>query len=269
VSENSKISWTDHTFNPWWGCTEVSPGCDHCYARDLAKRYGHAVWGKGVERRVFGEKHWREPLTWNRKAAQSGVRARVFCASMADIFDVDAPPGELDKLWQVVRDTPWLDWLLLTKRPNQAKLPNDWGDGYPNVWLGTSVESDAYLWRARELLRVPAAVHFVSYEPALERVAFGPYLRRHGPDCACLGCFNISNGTVPPVASLDWIIVGGESGPNHRPFDEGWALDVAQEAQKAGVAVWMKQAGGRHSETPFTQFPELNDLRQLPVVVPR
>src|SRR5262245_27940087 len=119
----TSISWCDHTFNPWWGCVEVSPACDHCYARQEAKRYGHAVWGSDAPRRFFGNRHWSEPIKWNRRAQRDGVRRRVFCASMADVLEErdDVVGRELDTarrgLWDVIANTDQLDWLLLTKRP--------------------------------------------------------------------------------------------------------------------------------------------------------
>src|SRR5687767_6851032 len=116
MGRNSTIEWTTHTFNPWWGCTKVSPGCQNCYAERLSTRYGHDVWGPGAKRRTFGEDHWKEPLRWEAEAARTGVRARVFCASMADVFDKDAPAKERKRLWKLIAKTPHLDWLLLTKR---------------------------------------------------------------------------------------------------------------------------------------------------------
>jgi SAM-dependent methyltransferase len=106
MGADSKIEWTDHTFNPWWGCTKVSPGCDHCYAEALAKRYGHNVWGAGNQRRVMSQKHWQEPFKWNERARKAGRVDRVFCASMADVFDNEAPEQWRMALWQVIRGTP-------------------------------------------------------------------------------------------------------------------------------------------------------------------
>src|SRR5262249_33271172 len=135
---NSRIEWTTHTFNPWWGCTKVSDGCKFCYAEALARRYGHHVWGPLAQRRLMSDIHWKQPLKWNTQASRQGARSRVFCASMADVFDESAPPGQLDRLWKLIRQTPCLDWQLLTKRPQRiaSSLPKDWGNGYPNVWLG-------------------------------------------------------------------------------------------------------------------------------------
>jgi hypothetical protein len=160
MSENSKIEWTHHTFNPWWGCAKVSPGCDHCYAEALGNRFG-TPWGVDAPRRVFTEAHWRDPLKWNAKAAAAGERQRVFCASMADVFDKNSPPGARDRVWSLIRRTPHLDWLLLTKRIGNAvrMLPPDWGDGYPNAWLGISVVNQEEAVRdIPKLLQVPAAI---------------------------------------------------------------------------------------------------------------
>ena len=142
MAENTKIEWCDHSFSPWRGCQKVSPGCDFCYAEAITKRFKLAEWGAGAPRRVQSDSYWRKPLGWNKKAAKEGVRRRVFCASMADVFDNAAPLSERQRLWALIWATPNLDWQILTKRPeNIAKmLPTDWGDGWPNVWLGISAE---------------------------------------------------------------------------------------------------------------------------------
>jgi len=126
---NSSIEWTTHTFNPWWGCTKVSDGCRNCYAEALSNRYGHSVWGAGKPRRLMSDAHWQAPLGWDADAKRTGRRARVFCASMADVFEEQAPPGQLARLWDLIRLTPNLDWQLLTKRPHRIaeSLPPDWG----------------------------------------------------------------------------------------------------------------------------------------------
>lgn len=144
MGKETGIGWTRHTFNPWWGCKKVSAGCKFCYAESIDKVYGGGQhWGIGAPRREFGDKHWNEPRRWNKQAVKDGVRRRVFCASMADVFDPEAPAGALERLWQLIRETPQLDWLLLTKRPERiaSSLPADWGKGWHNVWLGTSVEN--------------------------------------------------------------------------------------------------------------------------------
>src|SRR5207245_7041240 len=146
MGKNSSIEWTDHTFNPWWGCTKVSPACTNCYAEVWARRVGADVWGASSERRFFSEKHWQEPLKWNADATAMNRRKRVFCASMADVFesrhDLD---DERAKLWNLIDATPSLDWLLLTKRPENIQLMAPWKDIWPrNVWLGTTVENHMY-----------------------------------------------------------------------------------------------------------------------------
>lgn len=133
-----------HSFNPWWGCLKVSEKCKHCYAEGIAHHYGHEVWGPAATtpRRLFGEAHWREPLTWNRQAQKQGHRRNVFCASMADVFEEHpAVVGERERLWRLIGETPWLNWLLLTKRPENIARLSPWRSGpWPdNVWLGASI----------------------------------------------------------------------------------------------------------------------------------
>ena len=227
----TSIAWTDEPFNPWMGCQHVSPGCDHCYAEhDFDQRYHLVQWGPHGERRRTTPAYWRKPHTWQRRASEfehvHGRRRRVFCASIADVFDNQAPEEWRADLFRLIRETPALDWQLLTKRPqNIAKmLPADWGRGYPNVWLGTSTEDDLhYRMRWPILARIPAVIHFISYEPAL-----GPL----GP---------IDIGEPLP----DWVICGGESGPSARPMDCAWARDVRDQCTAAGVVFFFKQMGAR------------------------
>jgi protein gp37 len=229
------IEWTDYTFNPWWGCTKVSAGCTNCYAETLSNRYGFDAWGPGKPRRAFGKKHWSDPYKWDRKARVEGVRRRVFCASMADVFEDEAPTGERERLWDLVLDTPGLDWQILSKRPEAFRdlLPEDNGWPWRNVWLGVSVEDQATAdERIPLLLQTPAAVRFVSYEPALLPVDLRTY---------------VSPGQPWGERFLDWIIVGGESGPGARPFDVEWARLVIGGCRMAQppVPVFVKQLGAR------------------------
>ena len=147
MGEQTAIAWCDDTFNPVWGCVKVSPACTNCYAEKWAKRTGFTnLWGPGSERRLFGDKHWNEPLTWNRWAAEANCRRRVFCGSMCDIFEPHpAVLGQLCRLWKLIDQAQNLDWLLLTKRPeNIHNAPITDGARWPsNVWLGTTVESKA------------------------------------------------------------------------------------------------------------------------------
>lgn len=263
MGETTAIAWTQHTFNPYWGCTKISPGCDHCYAETCDKRVhgvGKGHWGKDAPRRTFGDAHWNEPLKWNRAAGKAGKPALVFCASMADWCDADAPPGTLECLHALWRATPWLRWQMLTKRPARIarSLPADWGTGYPNVWLGTTVESQEYAdQRIPVLLAVPAVVRFLSMEPLL-----GP-VRLHNllwlPCGVCNGSMStpVPGGGTPCVACLDhqggesgihWVIVGGESGHSARPFTLAWARSLKVQCEGAGVSFFMKQLGACASD---------------------
>jgi protein gp37 len=225
VGEKTGIAWTDHTFNPWWGCTAISPGCDHCYAEAWAKRVGMALWGADAPRRVFDHKHWAQPLRWNRKAGERGLRERVFCASMADVFDNrDGLDEEREKLWTLIHKTPHLDWQLLTKRVgNVARMvPPSWMNGHwpSHVWLGSSIVNREEAQRdIPKLLALPAAVRFLSCEPLLER---------------------IGNVARPGIG---WVIVGGESGGKARPFGARWARAIVEQCRAARVPVFVKQMG--------------------------
>lgn len=242
MGENSGIQWTDHTFNPWWGCEKVSPACKHCYAETFSKRLGLPLWGGAdTARRFFGDKHWSEPYRWNAAAHKAGERKRVFCASMADVFEDRADLLESrERLWKIVNSTPWLDWLLLTKRPERADrlwrlaAPEEdtgpaWG---PNVWLGTTVEDQEQAdKRIPHLLAIPAAVRFLSVEPMLGPIDMQVILS--------------SLGDRYPRSEIDWVIVGGESGPRARHLDTLCARQIVADCKSAGVAVFVKQMGER------------------------
>lgn len=237
------ISWTDHTFNPWWGCVEVSPACDNCYAREFARRMGFSasgkkdaeLWGKDAERRFFGDKHWAEPLHWNHAAESVGVRRKVFCASMADVFedrrDLDAPR---ERLFSLIEDTPWLDWLLLTKRSDciAELVPLEWALSGPpsNAWFGVTAENQRMAEiRLGQLRALPFTnpMPWVSYEPALGPVDWTPWLD-----------------------FVRWIIFGGESGSERESRPE-WALNTMEQCRRRGllpdgrpsVALFNKQSG--------------------------
>jgi protein gp37 len=221
VAETTKISWTDSTFNPWIGCTNVSPGCDHFYAEALSNRYGWTEWGPHGDR--HRTKDWSKPVRWQRNAPafqrEHSRRQRVFCASLADVFDNQVPPEWRKDLFALIRRCLDLDWQVLTKRPqNMAKfLPPDWGDGYSNVWLGVTAESQPYFDQRWPILaRTPAIVRFVSYEPAL-----GPLELKD--------------------AKPDWLICGGESGPVARMMPPQWARDIRDQSAAASVSFFLKQ----------------------------
>jgi len=229
MGQDTSISWCTSTFNCWWICTEVSDGCDNCYARTLAKRYGYG-WGKGVPRRVMSDAYWKEPLKWNRLAEASGEPWRVFCASMADVMDDEAPEGQRERLWELIDTTPHLTWLLLTKRPQRYSRYLPAGFKHNNVWLGATTENqENYDLRWPILFKAASARYlttFVSYEPAL-----GP-VRLHG----VMGGYPI----VP-----EWMIFGGESGPHRRPMECKWAEDVLADCKVMGTKFWMKQMDAR------------------------
>lgn len=226
MGESTAIAWCDHTFNPWRGCQRVSEGCRHCYAETLMHRWGlDNLWGPKGERRRTTPANWRKPKQWNRAAVEAEQRRRVFCSSLADVFE-DHPDANAARpdLWELIDKTRWLDWLLLTKRPeNIARmLPSGWGDGWPNVWLGTSIEDMRVAHRVAALVSVPAAVHFISYEPAL------------GP----LDDLDLSG--------IEWVIYGGESGKDFRPDDRDWARAMRDRCQRAGIAFFYKQGAALH-----------------------
>jgi protein gp37 len=235
MSANSKIEWTDHTFNPWWGCTKVSAACAHCYAEAGAHRRGFDVWGAAAGRRFFGKQHWDEPRKWNAQAEAARQPAFVFCASYADVCEI-LPVGHPDsgrmdderlRLARLIYLTPWLTWLLLTKRPENLNLIFFREYWPPNAWAGTTAEhQQAADARIPILLEEGqyAGRRFVSYEPALGPVDFSRLFRND-------------------YSRLDWIICGGESGPHARPMDAAWALAARDQAEAARVAFFFKQWG--------------------------
>jgi protein gp37 len=230
--QGSIIAWTNNTFNPWIGCVEVSAECDHCYAKTLVtNRMGKHLWGpkQETERRVTTDSYWRQPYSWMRAAEKAGERQRVFCGSLCDWAE-DHPTAlaTIPRLWQVIRDTePWLDWLLLTKRALniRKRLPSDWGKGYDNVWLGTSIGMKQYAWRRDELVKVPAAVHFISAEPLLEDIT-----------------------DALDMNGLQWVIIGGESGPGWRPMEHQWARNLVAKCREFDVAPFFKQSAAPRTE---------------------
>lgn len=279
MGENSKIEWTDHTFNPWIGCTKVSQGCKHCYAEALAGRFGKAEWGPAAQRVRTSAANWRKPLAWDKAARLAGRRARVFCASLADVFEEHGPEltGYRTALWELVMSTRGLDWLLLTKRPENVRsmVPANWlaTGGWPaHVWIGTSVEDQAAAdERIYHLLKVPARVRFLSIEPLLgpvdlTRVPRGHYVLdvldgRYGTGTASTAfCFGMAS-----LRSIDWVIVGGESGPHARPMDAAWARSLRDQCGAARTAFFMKQmlAGGK--KLGFEEFPPDLQVREYPL----
>lgn len=216
--ENSGIGWTDHTWNPWWGCHKVSAACKHCYIGQIMRRSGHEPF-HGPQR--TGDATWKNAYRWNREAQEAGRRMRVFTCSMSDFFHARADRWR-EEAWAVIRDCQSIDWLVLTKRADRIvdHLPADWGDGFPNVWLGVTVESRPHLRRVELLSRIPAAVRFISAEPLLQLIDFRPYL-----------------------GALDWIITGCESASQtkRRPMDLDWVRSIRDQCAAAGVPHFFKQ----------------------------
>lgn len=250
MAANSKIAWTDDTFNPWWGCQKVGPGCDHCYAAALDKRTGGDYFDTKTAPRRTKPANWAKPIKWNKEAAASGKRRLVFCASMADVFDNRVPVEWRVDLFELIKATPHLTWILLTKRiGNVSKmLPDDWGDGYPNVWLLITVVNQAEADRdILKLQAVPAAVRGLSVEPMLDEID----LYRGG--------FSLIAKQKSPCGKkypgIDWVICGGESGPDRRPFYENWVRRLRDDCLGSGMTKFFyKQRiteNGKKIETPY------------------
>lgn len=257
MAENSKIEWTDHTFNPWIGCTKVSDGCKHCYAEQMMdKRLNKVQWGPQGVRVKTSDAIWHQPYKWDAAHVQGQRRQRVFCASLADVFE-DNPQVEewRERLFFMIECTTNLDWLLLTKRPQNVlrMVPQRWlaSGAFPrNIWLGTSVENQkAADERIPHLVKVPAVVKFLSCEPLLERVE----LELRGKN------YGIGDEFV------NWVICGGESGPHARPLDADWVRFIRDECVSVDVPFLFKQWGGVNKKkngrlldgVEWDQFPEV------------
>lgn len=238
MADQTKIQWADHTFNPWWGCARVSPACRFCYAETMARRFAPGTWGAMAPRKMSLDDYWEKPLQWNAQAERSRAsgrkktkrRRRVFCASMADVFEIlpNAHPQRLEldrarqRLYALIERTPHLDWMLLTKRPQnivRCKVPH-----LRNIWLGTTVENcDAVDERVPLLVAAEGPfVRFVSAEPLLER---------------------IEHRLADYVDKLDWVIAGGESGAHARPMHPSWPRALRTLCAERGVSFFFKQWG--------------------------
>lgn len=237
MAENSGIRWTHNTFNPWMGCVKVSEGCRHCYAETLIKnRMGKpGLWGpeKTTDRQRTSRGNWNKPVQWNAEAERAGISRRTFSGSLCDVFEDHHQANDArTAFWDLIRKTPFLQWQLLTKRPENITkfLPDDWGRGYPHVWLGTSVEDMRVAHRLDILREIPAVVRFISYEPAL-------------------GFLHEAN-----LAGIDWIIYGGESGPGYRPDDDAWPAAMRDRCADPArpIAFFYKQKSAPRTEAVQT-----------------
>lgn len=259
MGADSKIEWCDHTFNTWWGCARVSPGCVNCYADTNAARWGHQLWRRHGPRKPMSDQYWRAPVRWNRAGP-----ARVFCGSMCDVFEAHPAPEvramqdtARERLWDLIDMTADLTWMLLTKRPEniQAMTPSG---GFPlNVWLGTSVEDQRRAdERCSTLLGIPTShVRFLSCEPLLSPVDLSRYLtvapvsdrqwcptaRRHTCPVGDIRC-TCTGGHIRGQR-IRWVIAGGESGPKARPMHPDWARALRDQAVATRTAFHFKQRG--------------------------
>lgn len=260
MAQVSGISWCDSSFSPWLGCTKVSDGCTGCYAEALMdKRMGRVKWGTGEKRQRTSEAYWRQPLAWDRKARKSGQPWRVFCGSLCDVFDNEVPAAWRWALFRLIRETPHLTWMLLTKRiGNAIGMLDEAADAvfdefvgagawqargpWPNVWLGATVVNQEEADRdIPKLLEVPAAVRFLSIEPMLGPIDLTT-IPREDPEHPHPRFYDL--------ADIDWVIVGGESDqPGHRarPFNIAWARDIVRQCKAAQVPVFVKQDSGPRS----------------------
>ena len=263
MAENSNIEWCHHTFNPWIGCTKLSGACDFCYAEVWNQRFdGGANWGPHAPRRRT--KTWGNPVRWNRQAEGAKERPRVFCASLADVFDnhKSIEQSWRDDLWRLIEATPNLDWLLLTKRPQNILrfVPSHWREeGFPDhIWLGTTVENQEEAdRRVPHLLKVPAKVHYLSMEPLLGEVDIRRWLYQaldveaaglaDDPMAAFMLADAIDEGTGcgPMRPKISWVITGGESGPNYRHADPDWFRHLRDQCAAADVPFLFKQWEGK------------------------
>ena len=266
MAANSKIEWTTHTFNPWIGCTKVSPGCANCYAESENNRRKWAAegWGPGRPRHRTSEANWDKVRTWNAQAKNAVERPRVFCASLADWLDDEVPIGWLADLLLLIDETPHLDWLMLTKRPENfaprleaildsgigdcRRIPvEQWAGGIPpeNVWFGVSVEDQSNAnFRIPELLRIPVRVRFLSCEPLL-----GPLdlqdIHWKGSIYDALYGYEMGTAGGFRIPKVDWVIAGGESGPNARPMQTEWVRSLRDQCVRNNTPFLFKQWGER------------------------
>lgn len=253
MGAGTKIEWATDTFNPWIGCEKVSPGCTNCYAEAWALRYGRAQWGPNVPRPLTSDSNWNEPVKWNREAQTDGEKRRVFCASLADVFEDRRDIDEYRaRLWKLIAKTPFLTWLLLTKRPDKIAelVPKEWMNGlWPTtVWAGTTAENDEWLERrAPHLLQLPAPQLFISAEPLLGPLeSLYKYLR----PCDCLIPAQDGLGQHAPSCAvfkrkITWVIAGGESGQKFRPMNELWVRDIMWKCRDADIPFFYKQTAAR------------------------
>lgn len=250
MSDQTNIAWTESTWNPWYGCTKVSAGCDNCYMFRQMRQYG-----RDPEVVTRSKTKFAEPLRWTSPR-------RVFTCSWSDWFHKDADAWR-DEAWDVIRATPQHTYQILTKRPGRIArhLPADWGDGYPNVWLGVSVENQEQSFRVGQLKAIPARVRFISAEPLLASLTF------RWADWQPWAAYGPNTNELDSLRGIHWLIVGGESGPNgaRRDMALEWASALQDECRRAGVAFFFKQRSGSKSELTDGVPPDLL-VREYPLI---
>jgi protein gp37 len=230
MGKETGIQWCHHTFNPWIGCTKVSDGCKFCYAETLNNRWKGGNWGPGAPRRITSKSNWSQPPKWDKEAAAAKERRRVFCASLADVFDEESPEGGQEALWPLIEKCSNLDFLLLTKRPINIldMVPPEWSvKPRFNVWYGTTVEDSRVVNRIELLRKVPAQCRFLSVEPLIGNIDWGS--------------INLDG--------IHWMIFGGESGQQARPLDLNWIRDGIRICRQKGIAPFVKQLGQNWSKS--------------------
>jgi protein gp37 len=274
MGEHTNIAWCDHTFNAWIGCAKVSAACKFCYAEietfpRVQRGRGLELWGVNAARHVTSDANWAQVRRWNRAAIEAGERRRVFVNSMSDVMERPGDPVAAEKidlarglLYELIDDCQGLDFLLLTKRPENylRLLPQGWlTNPRRNVWLGTTGESQETLnERAGHLNRTPARVRYLSIEPQLERVLLdngeSSYLTCNSEHAHCCESHDVIGSHFH---GIDWVICGGESGSKARPFELAWARSLRDQCKAAGVAFFMKQLGSNPIDyTPAGYLPK-------------
>jgi protein gp37 len=252
MGRNSAIEWCDHTFSGWWGCTKCSVGCNNCYAERTSVWLKKAGWGDEADRVIASDKVWAQPLRWNRWADKHNTRLRVFSSSMSDVFEErDQLIEPRSRLFDMIEATPKIDWLLLTKRPQNvnAMIPDAWSRSTlpRNVAVGTTVESNEVRWRIMHLLEVPAHMRFLSCEPMIGRLDLRridlPNGRSVDPLVGTEWAGGYRTGAGLRCNHVDWLIAGGESGRGARPMHPDWARSVRDDCAASEVSFFFKQWG--------------------------
>ncbi|KZL17631.1 Phage protein Gp37/Gp68 [Pseudovibrio axinellae] len=263
MAENTNIEWCDHTFNPWMGCTKISPACDNCYAEAMMQeRLKKVKWGAKEPRQRTSSMNWKMPLKWDRDARITSTRPRVFCASLADVFDKEAPQEWREDLWSLIEATPHLDWLILTKRPQNIQKLCHWSYGtFPdNVWMGATVEDKASAaQRIKHLGQTPCKVRFLSCEPLMEPVDLTDIVGFCGERLNALTGYIHEHDSW--VHSIDWVIAGGESGSRARPTHPDCFRSLRDQCAAAGVPFLFKQWG---EWLPIERTPEIENKITMP-----